>query len=353
MRRLIKEELGGEIKLLHHYGEKSRDKLDLSNPFSLLSLLSPRQQSSDEEPAVALIYLQGMIVDGDSDSGLFGSDGDIGGDNIRKALRMAARDAGIKAVVLRIDSPGGSALASEVMWQAARSLAEKKPLVVSIGGMAASGGYYVASAGDYIFADACAIVGSIGVVGGKFVFKDLFKTIGLNTESFSRGGNAELFSSTEPFTDKQRTMVTDWMKETYDQFTQRVMTNRAGKIKDIDMVARGRIFVARQAKDLGMVDAQGGTEEAIAYAAREGGLQEGKYVVRVVPAARTLGDILAGGGAADAAMPFHTKMTIAPDSILRTMPSSLRCLAARQMQMIQLLQNRPVMLVTPYLLTVK
>src|SRR2546423_10814177 len=100
---------------------------------------------------------------------------------MRKAFRLAARDNNVKVIVLRINSPGGSALASEVMWQAARRLAKDKPLVISVGGMAASGGYYLASSGDYIFADPAAIVGSIGVVGGEFVAQGLFQQVGLRT----------------------------------------------------------------------------------------------------------------------------------------------------------------------------
>src|SRR5206468_8747305 len=133
-------------------------------------------------------------------------------------LRTASRDDSIKAIVLRIDSPGGSALASEVMWQAAHHAAEDKPLIISIGGMAASGGYYLASAGDYIFADSSAIVGSIGVVGGKFVLKDLFAKLGLTTEEFSRGRNADLFSSNQNFTDRKRRRGTNWRRETYEEF---------------------------------------------------------------------------------------------------------------------------------------
>src|SRR5439155_1490596 len=153
---------------------------------------------------------------------LFGGGGGVGSEDMRRALRMALRDDNVKAVVIRIDSPGGSALASEAMWQSARRVAKEKPLIISVGSMAASGGYYLASAGDTIFADPTAIVGSIGVVGGKFVLKDLFGKIGLNTESFKRGRNADLFSSTQPFTDSQKTMVHNWMNETYQLFTQRV-----------------------------------------------------------------------------------------------------------------------------------
>src|SRR5690242_20030491 len=107
--------------------------------------------------------------------------------DLSKCFRTAARAENGKSELTRINSPGGSALASEVIWQAARRLAEKKPLYISIGGMAASGGYYVASAGDKIYADPSAIVGSIGVVGGKFVMADLFDKLGIATETFSKG----------------------------------------------------------------------------------------------------------------------------------------------------------------------
>src|SRR4029077_16829158 len=125
----------------------------------------------------------------------------IGSEDLRKAFRIASRDDSVEAIVLRIDSPGGSATASEIMWQAVRSAAKEKPVIVSVGSMAASGGYYLASAGDTIFADPTAIIGSIVFVGGKFVTKDLYGKIGLNTEAFKRGRNADLFSSTQPFTD--------------------------------------------------------------------------------------------------------------------------------------------------------
>lgn len=353
LRALIKDELGHEINLIHDYGITKREPLDLSSPLALFQLMSKKTETSDG-PAIALIHAEGVIVDGGADDSLFGGGENVGGDNIRKAFRMALRDENVEAIVLRIDSPGGSALASEVMWQAAHHAAESKPVIVSIGGMAASGGYYLASAGDYIFADPSAIVGSIGVVGGKFVMKDLFAKVGLTTESFTRGRNADLFSSNQPFTERQRRMVTNWMRETYEQFTERVMTNRAGKIKDIDAVARGRIFIAKQAKELGMVDELGGIEDAIQYAAREAGLKPGEYEVRSVPAPRSLGDFFGGGAdGPDAAMPFRPKIQISLDSVLNVMPSAMRHLVGQQLQMAELLQHRPVLLAAPFVITIK
>ena len=245
LRELIRSELGSKVDIVHDYDAPKKPDLDLSSPFAIFSLMMQRPVESDK-PAVALVNADGVIVDGGSGTSL--TEGEtIGSDAIRSAMRESSRDANIKAVVIRINSPGGSALASEAMWQAVRRVAKDKPVIISVGNMAASGGYYLATAGDEIYADPSAIVGSIGVVGGKFVTKDLYEKLGLTTESFLRGRNADLFSSETPFTDRQRRMVTNWMRSTYDQFTQRVMTTRSGKIKDIDAVARGRIFVARQA----------------------------------------------------------------------------------------------------------
>jgi ClpP class serine protease len=152
------------------------------------------------------------------------------------------------------------------------------------------------------------------------------------------------------------------MRQTYDQFTERVMTNRAGKIKNIDDVARGRIFIARQAKDLGMVDELGGIEDAIQYAAGEAELKAGEYEVRTIPAPRTLADFFGGGGgrgaatddASDAATHFlKPRIEISPDSILRLIAPSTRNLIGQQLQMAELLQRRPVLLMTPYVITVK
>src|SRR5205085_751280 len=241
---------------------------------------------------------------------------------------LATRDDNVKAIVLRIDSPGGSALASEVMWQAVRRAAAKKPVIVSIGGMAASGGYYLAVAGDKIYADPTAIVGSIGVVGGKIVYKDLFEKLGLKTETFAQGRNAGMWSSSEPWSERQREMVRNWMKQTYEQFTDRVMTTRKGKIQDIDKVARGRIFMAKQAKELGMVDEIGGLDAALADAAGRVHLKPGQFDVMTLPRPKTLADFLNGTASdKDAAFPFKPKLQVKADvtaPVLDVMAPGLR-----------------------------
>jgi protease IV len=360
LRDLLKEELGagGDVNVMANYAMPQREKLDFSNPLSLFTQLTKRPKEKDAKPVIALIHAEGVIVDGEDEDGILGASGNVGSENIRKAFRMASRDQNVKAIVLRIDSPGGSALASEVMWQAVQRAAADKPVIVSVGSMAASGGYYLASAGDYIFADSSAIVGSIGVVGGKFVLTGLFEKLGISTESFTRGKNADLFSMDKPWTDRQRRLVTNWMKTTYDQFTGRVMTMRKDKIKDIDSVARGRIFLAKQAKDLGMVDEIGGLSDAIRHAADEADVSD--YEIKSIPGSYSLIDYISGNvdpsmfeGEVKATARPQIKIQIQAQSPLMMLPASARKMIGRQLQFMQILEKRPVMLVAPYTITIR
>jgi protease-4 len=353
LRELLEDELGSEkVELMHHYGRREMEPPDLSNPFSFFASMAQRREPPSDKPTIAIIYVDGVITDGEGGEGLFG--GSVAGsDDLRKALRTAARDENVKAVVLRIDSPGGSALASEVIWQATRRVADEKPVVVSIGSMAASGGYYVACAGDYIFADPGAIVGSIGVVGGKFVWGDLAARLGVTTETFSKGRNADIFSSSKPFDERQRKMITSWMKQTYDLFLDRIEATRKEQIKHIDDVARGRIFAAKQGKDLGLIDEIGGLDASIAFAAEEAELDEGSYDVRVFPQPKTLADLMMGGGDTDAAVPLRPQVKLSPDSLIGVLDRVTRKALGQQIQALQLLQSHPVLLVSPYTITIR
>ncbi len=361
LRDLIAGEVSGagkgkdKIELVYNYGVPGHEAPDLSNPFALLATLSKRPEPSTK-PQVALCYVDGVITDGRGGQGMFGGSS-VGSDEMRKALRTALRDDKVKSLVIRIDSPGGSAMASEVIWQAARRVAEKKPVIISVGSMAASGGYYIASAGDRIFADPTAIVGSIGVVGGKFVWKDLYEKLGVATESFTKGRNADLFSSSTPFSDRQRKLITQWMKQTYDQFTDRILTTRKDKIAHIDDVARGRIFSAKAGKDLGLVDEIGGLQSALTYAAKQGGLKEGDYDVRILPQPRTLADIFLGGNPEAAAQQMQPKTRAAGGAMLEALFGVLdgktRAMLSQQLEALTLFRDHPVVLVSPVMVSVR
>ena len=354
LRDLIAAEMGeakgADLDLMHDYGQEAKPEVDYSNPFALIAAMAKKPQAASK-PSVALIYAEGVISDGEGQGSLF-SAGGVGSEPMRRAFREAERDPNVKAIVIRIDSPGGSALASEVMWQAARRVARSKPVVVSVGGMAASGGYYLASAGQRIFADPAAIVGSIGVVGGKFVYAGLYEKLGLTTASYTVGRNADLYSSSEPWDDRQKRLVRHWMRNTYDQFTQRVMTTRTGKIQDIDKVARGRIFTAQQAKTLGLVDELGGLDAALAYAAKKGKL-DADHGVRILPeqTANPLAGLL-GGFSLETPVRNQTP-GLRPDSVLRLLPAAVRNGLLEQVQMLQLFEDRPVVLLSPVRVNVR
>ncbi len=352
LRALMKDELGDEVKIIHNYGMAERAPVDLSNPFALFQMLNQKPVESDL-PKIAVVYAEGTIIDGIGGEGMLGGVS-IGSEDIRRAMRVAARSEDVKAIVIRIDSPGGSALASEAMWQSVRRVAKEKPVIISIGSMAASGGYYLASAGDYIVADPSAIVGSIGVVGGKFVMTDLYEKLGISTMTFQRGQNAGLYSSTSRFDDRQKRMVRTWMKNTYDQFTDRIKETRGKKIKDIDEVARGRIFLAEDAKDLGMVDELGGLTAALQVAAKRAKLEKGTYDITVLPKPATFADMMTGGSGADAEMPFKRpliKFEIKADSILKMLPGNVRASLGQQLQLMEILENRPVAVMAPFVMT--
>ena len=353
LRGLIAEAIGfdapDDLNLDDGYGMPEEESIDLSNPFAILASLSETEPDSGAEK-VALLYAEGVIVDGEGGGGglpipIIGGGGpQVGSEMIRRAMREAERDELIKAIVIRIDSPGGSALASEAMWQAVRRVSKQKPVIISIGGMAASGGYYLASAGEIVYADPAAIVGSIGVVGGKLVLSDLYDKLGLTTTTFSAGANATLFSDTDAWSDRQRKLVRTWMTDTYDQFTDRILETRGDKIEDIGEVAKGRIFLAKDALELGMVDEIGGLEAAIADAAGRAGFTDTDYEVKVIPEQQFDPGSLFGGL-------VQAPIDPATALVLTGMSDTTRALIARQIQMADLMNDRPVILMTPYVIS--
>ncbi|MEM8756222.1 MAG: S49 family peptidase [Planctomycetota bacterium] len=261
--------------------------LDPSNPFAIFSVLTQEPKNSPTRPSIAVVHIDGAIVDGDStQGGLFGSQA-VGSRTIRRIADTLRDDDLIRGVVIRINSPGGSATASEIMWQAFRSLAETKPVYVSVGSMAASGGYYVAVAGDRVYVNPSSIVGSIGVVGGKIGLSGVMENLQVNIVRRSRGPMAGIFGSAA-WTDAEREAVRERIGQTYDLFTSRVAQGREGI--DLDETAAGRLFTGSKAIELDMADELGSISTAITDLAEELGLE--RYDVLDYPGPQSFEDLL-------------------------------------------------------------
>ena len=204
-----------------------------------------------------------------------------------EAMRGFADDEEVKAVVLRIDSPGGSATASDQMWHAVRRVASRKPVIVSVGDMAASGGYWVASAGTEIVAHDSSLLGSIGVVGGKIVAEDLSERAGVNVTRLTRGKRAAWMSSMRGFSDDERAAFERSLQHTYRLFIRRIAQGREMTPEQIAPLAEGRIVSGRRAREGGLVDAAGGLQEALARAREQAELPD-DVAVEVWPDQPTL-----------------------------------------------------------------
>ena len=261
-----------------------KSSIDTSNPFALMSQIfgSAKPKVTVTGPSIAVLHINGAIIDGDSSSGgLFGAGESVGSRTIRNAIKEIMKEDRIHGVVVRVDSPGGSAIASEVMWQGLDKLKAEKPVWVSVGDMAASGGYYVLSAGQKVYVNPSSIVGSIGVVGGKYAMGGLYDRLHINIVERSRGPAASLNSTVVPWNDDEQQLIRDKMKQTYDLFTRRVAAGREGI--DLAKTAEGRLFVGTDAVGLRMADEIGGLDDAITDLAAELGMDEFDVVEYPLP----------------------------------------------------------------------
>ena len=292
----LKKQYGDALKFDRKYGKKSSSQIDLSSPFGLMNfyaeLLAPSTSRRSTKPAVGIVYLEGAIMPGDSGGNPFLADAAAFADTIRKALDEAADDDAIKAVVFRVNSPGGSAVASEVILNATRRVAARKPFIVSMGDVAASGGYYVACGTDTIMAESSTVTGSIGVVVGKFATTGMWDKLGVSFTPVQRGKNSAMLSSSAVFSDSERTAIRSYMDEVYGVFKGHVTTARGQLLKKpIDELAGGRVYTGKQALELGLVDRIGGLNEAVALAASKANM-DSDYEVRVVPRPRNFMELL-------------------------------------------------------------
>jgi protease-4 len=292
----LKRKFGAQVKFDKKYGKAGRGaELDFSSPLGVFKLWAELFQGLKKpesgKDALAIIYVDGPILPGKGSSSPMGSIEAAYSTPIRKALDKAAADKSIKGVLLRVSSPGGSATASEIILNASRRLAAKKPLVVSMGSVAGSGGYYVSMGAGTIFADATTITASIGVVSGKFATTRMWNKIGVSWDINRRGRSAGLLSSDQTFSAAERQKMQAFMDEIYGVFKAHVVANRGKKLKKpIDELAGGRVFTGKQALELGLVDRLGSLEDALRCLAKQAKLTD--YEVRVLPKPKNFLEVL-------------------------------------------------------------
>jgi len=230
------------------------------------------------EGEIAIVYAEGTIMSGPSGTGIVGSA------TFNDAMRTARENGRIDAVVLRINSPGGSAAAADAMWREIDLTAREKPVVVSMGDLAASGGYWIATAGDTIVADPQTLTGSIGVFGVLFNLGNFFDTkLGITTDNVRTSPYADMFSGMRPLSDHERGLLQHAVSQTYERFLEKVSESRGLSTAEIDEIAQGRVWTGQQALELGLVDVLGDLNVAVRLAAERAGLEEGTYRTRLLP----------------------------------------------------------------------
>jgi protease-4 len=271
----VRREAGADATLLYlQRYQRQRSLSDLPRRLgSSVQGITPGQH----ERFVATIYAQGAIRHGRSGRGGPGGGG-MGSDTVAAALRAAAADEGARAVVLRVNSPGGSYTASDVIWrEVVKVRTAGKPVIVSMGDVAASGGYFIAAPADVIVAQPGTITGSIGVFMGKPVLRELFGRAGLTTDTVADGAGAEtatMFSSSRPFSEAEWARINEWLDAVYADFTQKVAEGRRLTAERVHELARGRVWTGADAVANGLADEAGGLREAIAIARKRAGLPD-------------------------------------------------------------------------------
>ena len=261
---------------------KVPDMNSFAGLMQLLSMLNPpqRARTATAENQIALIYASGPILP-DVDM-FFPATSVITPRTLKEAFEKARTDDSVRAVVLRVDSPGGSALASDLIWREVMLTQSEKPVVVSMGNVAASGGYYIAMAAGTLVAHPNTLTGSIGVFGGKLNMKGFYNKVGLTKEIIAHGQNATLYSDYGGFTLTERERVEKMMKTIYKDFVSKAAAGRSKSFDEVDEIAQGRVWTGKQAKALGLVDELGGLDTALSIAKKQAGFAEDDDVNLIV-----------------------------------------------------------------------
>jgi protease-4 len=338
------------VKLDSKYGKVKND-VDFSGFGGFMKMMQALAGESAKKPEsnlpkVAIIYASGSIHVGKSAGGSILGEANMGSDTVIKHLKEAEQDKTVKAIVLRVDSPGGSALASDLIWREITRI--EKPIVASMGDVAASGGFYISMGADKVFAGPGTITGSIGVTGGKFVVGGLMDKLGVTTDTIAVGKNGNIFSMNTPFSDAEKAAMQRLMDDTYKQFVSKAAAGRKVSFEAIDKLAGGRVYTGRQAKKLNLVDELGTLADAIASAKKLGGIAEGtKSELLILPKAQGVLESLLG--------PIEDRdVSIRLDTLglAGFVPPAMKPMIARLNSLSQLLAREPVVVIMPYELNI-
>jgi protease-4 len=336
-----------EKQLKKRLGYKDSDDLRLAKA-SDYRQISQESLGLNKGEKIAVVYAAGDITSGKS---TFGGSGEetIGSDSLTKVLDDVRDDTSIKAVVLRVDSPGGSGLASDIIGRAVESLKQKKPVVVSMSDVAASGGYYISAGANKIVAEPSTITGSIGVVGGKPVIKGFYDWIGVTNEYVLRGNNAGIFRESEKFTDSERAKFQEFLGKTYNDFTSIVAKGRSKDQTYVDSIGQGRVWTGRQGKDNGLVDEYGGLDRAVELAKQLARIPADRGVQRIIrPQPPTFWEqLMSSGGDDDTEAAVKQRQTI-----LATLPEDVRH-AFRYAQLLDGVKHGDVLYLLPFDLRIR
>ena len=294
----------------------------------------------DGRPTIALIYGVGMIVSGqNNEDPLFGRV--MGADTLAATFKQVREDDSIEAVVFRIQSPGGSDVASDVIWREASLTMEKKPVVVSMADVAASGGYWIATASHAIVAEPSTLTGSIGIFAGKFNLDGLYKKIGFSHDRVIRGASADFWSSSRSFTAEERRRLRGILEGGYERFLERVATSRNMAREEVDAIGQGRVWTGAQALEIGLVDELGGLERAVALAREKADIAEDAEIrLEIYPERGTFFEML-----------FNKMVYAAPEvtGIGRFIPERL----IAQSPVLRLLTQTPRLALMPFDVTIR
>ena len=337
-----------KIEVVLDYGKKSTEAPELAGFVGfmrLFSMLAPskRPTSGVGKPKIALIYATGPIMS-DAPTSPFTTGQVITPGVMAEALREAREDSAIQAVIMRIDSPGGSAVASDAIWREVLLTQREKPLVVSMSDVAGSGGYYIAMAAGTIVAEPGTITGSIGVLGGKLNLKGLYNKIGLTKEIITRGQNANLYSDYGDFTPTERERLQKLLETIYQDFVRKAAEGRDKTEAEIHELAQGRIWTGKQAKEIGLVDELGGLDAALAIAKKQIALDPTDEIdLIILPKPKTFFETLIEDMEMDIRLPITPHLPL-PTLIEHALPS---------FYWLHLFANEPAATVMPFEIVIR